>query len=131
VTRLQLNNFEGDAMALLTSHLLNGQDGTHADGVSVSLSRLVNEDDRQFVFSTTSDDGGRFSVEFEAEADAQYELVVNSGAYFDSYSRQRSECRVIADIVFRFITHDPNGQYHIPIIISSNSYSCWWSSLSD
>jgi len=115
-------------MALLTSHLLNGQDGTHASGVSISLIQLNNKSSPEEIFSTVTDQSGRFSAEFKAEATSHYELVVKIKDYFYSYNKKKSDACVISDIVIRFITNDPNGQYHIPIIISPNSYSCWWSS---
>ena len=44
-------------MAVITSHTLNGNDGTHAAGIAVTLSRLgqVNE----VIFATVMDQGGR------------------------------------------------------------------------
>ena len=115
-------------MALLTSHLLNGQDGTHANGVSVSLIQLNNKSIPEEIFSTLTDQVGRFSAEFKAEATGQYDLVVKIDDYFNQENNEKSDVCVISDIVIRFITNDPDGQYHIPIIISPNSYSCWWSS---
>ena len=115
-------------MALLTSHLLNGNDGTHASGVSVSLINVSNINNPKKIFSKVTDQGGRFSGEFRAIAKDQYDLVVKIGEYFNRDNEKVSDICVISDIVIRFITNDPDGQYHIPIIISPNSYSCWWSS---
>ena len=115
-------------MALLTSHLLNGKDGTHASGVSVSLVNVSNKNNPEEIFSTMTDQGGRFSGEFRATAKGQYDLIVKIGKYFNRDNEKVSDICVISDIVIRFITNDPDGQYHIPIIISPNSYSCWWSS---
>lgn len=115
-------------MALLTSHLLNGQDGTHASGVSVSLIQLNNKSIPEEIFSTLTDQVGRFSVEFKAQATGRYDLVVRIEDYFNRGNKKKLDVCVVSDIVIRFITNDPDGKYHIPIIISPNSYSCWWSS---
>ena len=114
-------------MAVLTSHLLSGLDGTHAGGISVTLFQMKSRGGSVKVFSKITDQGGRFSAEFEAEANSQYELVVKIGDYFDTVQSEESNIRVISDIVIRFVANDSDGRYHIPIIISPNSYSCWWS----
>jgi 5-hydroxyisourate hydrolase len=35
---------------------------------------------------------------------------------------------ILDEIVIRFAMPDADAKYHIPIIMSPNSYSCWWSS---
>ena len=114
-------------MAVLTSHLLSGLDGTHAGGISVTLFQMKSTGSSDKVFSKITDQGGRFAAEFRAEANGQYELVVKIGDYFNTVKSEKSDMRIISDIVIRFVTNDPDGRYHIPIIISPNSYSCWWS----
>ena len=115
-------------MAVLTSHLLSGLDGTHASGISVSLFRMKSPGSSDKVLSKITDQGGRFSAEFKAEANGHYELVVSVDGFFSAGKTEKSNSRIISDIVIRFVTNDPEGTYHIPIIISPNSYSCWWSS---
>ena len=115
-------------MAVLTSHLLSGLDGTHASGISVSLFQMKSTGSFTKVLSKITDQGGRFSAEFEAEANGRYELVLSIDNYFSTGKTEKSNSRIISDIVIRFVTNDPDGKYHIPIIISPNSYSCWWSS---
>ena len=114
-------------MAVLTSHLLSGLDGTHASGISVTLFQTKNKGNPEKLFSKITDQGGRFSAQFKAEANGQYELVVSIGDFFGIGKTENSEIRIISDIVIRFVTNNPDGKYHIPIIISPNSYSCWWS----
>ena len=115
-------------MALLTSHLLSGLDGTHASGIMVSLFQMKSSGSSDKVLSKLTDQGGRFSAEFKAEANGRYELVVSVDNYFSTGKTEKPNIRIISDIVIRFVTNDPDGKYHIPIIISPNSYSCWWSS---
>ena len=63
-------------MAVLTSHLLSGLDGTHASGISVTLFQMKSTGSSDEVFSKITDQGGRLSAEFKAEKNGQYELVV-------------------------------------------------------
>jgi 5-hydroxyisourate hydrolase len=115
-------------MATVSSHFLNGVDGTHAAHVGVKLVHLSGDGARQIVFTAHSDDGGRFSHEVETTAGDSYELVIASGAYFQQQSLPRDKAQILEEIVIRFSMPDPVARYHIPVIMSPNSYSCWWSS---
>ncbi len=115
-------------MATLSSHFLNGVDGTHAAHVGVKLVHLNGNGDRQIVFAAHSDDGGRFAHEVAAIAGDSYEMVIASGAYFKQQPLPRDKAQILEEIVIRFSMPDPLARYHIPVIMSPNSYSCWWSS---
>ena len=69
-------------MAVLSSHLLNGVDGTHAGEVTVTLMRIAADGKRLVVFEGHSDQGGRFQQEVPVAIDAGYEMVIASGTYF-------------------------------------------------
>lgn len=113
-------------MALITSHTLNGTDGTHAGGIGVSL-HLVGNKTPLLVSST--DVGGRLSMEMEAQdidPNASYELIFQTADYWSG--RGVDKTNSIAEIVLRFKMIDPDGEYHMPIILSPFSYSTWKSS---
>ena len=115
-------------MALLSSHFLNGTDGTHAGNVTVSLWRIGEGTERHLVFESRSEADGRFAEEVAVDTDAHYEMVVDSGAYFRGGAPRQDSLQICEEIVIRFRMPDPEWSYHIPIIMSPNSYSCWWSS---
>ena len=115
-------------MALLSSHFLNGIDGTHAGDVKVSLWRVGEDQGRALVFESKSEADGRFAEEVAVDTDAHYEMVVDSGSYFKGRAQQQDSLQICEEIVIRFRMPDPDRRYHIPIIMSPNSYSCWWSS---
>jgi|TARA_B110000259_G_scaffold107628_1_gene123360 5-hydroxyisourate hydrolase len=109
-------------MAVITSHTLNGTDGTHAAGISVTLTRLgqVNE----VIFTTVMDAGGRLEQEIAAhqiDPNATYELVFETGPFWSD----RNITGAIPQIVLRFLMPDQKGQYHMPVILSPNSYTVW------
>ena len=114
-------------MAVLTSHLLNGVEGTHAGNVAISLVKISTNGTRSLVFESMSDEGGRFQGEVSVSIDAEYEMVIASGAYFKAADLPRSGAQILDKIVVRFTTPDPDCSYHIPVIMAPNSYSCWWS----
>ena len=115
-------------MALLSSHLLNGVDGTHARNVPISLVKIEADGTRLPVFQGVSDEGGRFKCEVSAASDAIYEMVINSGKYFDLREIPHNGMKIMSEIVIRFSMPDISANYHIPVIMSPNSYSCWLSS---
>ena len=111
-------------MAKITSHTLNGFDGTHAEGITVQLRNTKNG---SVIFSAKMDTGGRLSQEVLAdhiEPDVSYELIFDTGKYW----AKRGIDAKTKEIALRFEMHDPDGAYHMPIIINPNAYSTWISS---
>ncbi len=114
-------------MATLTSHFLNGINGTHAAAVGVELIYIEANGVRNKLFETLSDDGGRFSHDFYAISNGKYEMVIASGIYFEGQSLPKIGVQILAEIVIRFSILKPDTRCHIPVIMSPHSYSCWWS----
>ncbi len=110
-------------MAVVSSHTLNGADGTHAGGIAV---RLVNLSMGAELFSTTMDEGGRLAHTVDlAETDPGdfYELTFATGPYWAALGHEGPH--VIQEIVLRFAMPDPSARYHSPIILSPFGYSTW------
>ena len=110
-------------MATLTSHTLNGNDGSHAGAIKVKLIEV----DGQTIFETEIDDGGRLKQEIEPSkinSSSIYELTFETGQYW----LERGFEQIMDQVVLRFRMPNPEGIYHMPIIINPNSYSTWWSS---
>lgn len=108
----------------ITSHLLNGNDGSHAGGVPA---RLVNRKTGDVLFQSQTDEGGRLSQSVETNGDAiDCELVFDTAAYWRA--RSIAEPGLIGEIALRFTVTPQQDRVHMPIIISPNSYSTWKSS---
>ena len=110
-------------MAIFSSHLLDATNGTHAENIDVIIYQIKENGDREIFFEIKSDDGGRIHKEFDLSDDdtkCEYEMICKTGDYF-------SEKRIISEINIKFKMEDNNKKYHIPIIISKNSYTVWWS----
>ena len=119
-------------MATITTHTLNSINGTHAGGIPVSLFRLEADGTRTELFRSATDAGGRLSHEVSlagSASDAKYELVLDTGPYFAAQGLGDLKQPVCSDVVFRFAMPDHDARYHIPMMLSPNSYSVWWSSL--
>ena len=118
-------------MALITSHTLNSVNGTHAGNIEVELIRICQLGEREALLKTSTDDGGRFSEEVSLSVKAcadRYELVFQTGKYFEDQNRPVSGMKVMEEVVIRFAMPDPNGKYHMPLMLSPNGYSVWYSS---
>ena len=110
-------------MATVSSHTLNGVDGSHAGGIAV---RLVDLATGRTVFDTRMDDGGRLIQEVAApDPEGRYELVFQTGAYWQARVPGTHGARIMDEIVVRFTMPDPEGRYHIPLILSPHGYSLW------
>ena len=110
-------------MATLSSHLLNSVDGTHASGVKVIIHQINSSGDKVIFFETETDDGGRILKDFELSNDdcnCDYEMIYKTADYF-------SEKKIVTEITIKFRMENPKKKYHLPIIISPNGYSIWWS----
>jgi 5-hydroxyisourate hydrolase len=106
-------------MALVTSHILNSVDGSHADGVNV---RLVNIATGEVVFDTSTGKGGRLSQDVaNPDPDAEYEIAIDAGAF---WAAQGQPTR-LTQIALRFRMPEVDATYHSPIILSPNGYSVW------
>ena len=110
-------------MATLTSHTLNGSDGTHAGGIPVTLTNLATD---TVTLTAQMGEGGRLLETINAgyiDPDAMYKLVFDTAGYWAA----RNLPATITQIALRFTMPDPEGAYHMPVILNPNSYSIWTS----
>jgi len=110
-------------MATLSSHLLNSVNGTHASGVKVIINQINSSGEIVIFFESETDNGGRILKDFDLSKDdcnCDYEMVCKTSDYF-------SEKKIVSEIIIKFRMEDSKKKYHLPIIISPNGYSIWWS----
>jgi len=110
-------------MAILSTHLLNSVNGTHAIGVKIIISQINSSGKKNNFYEGVTDNSGRILQDFDLSNDdcaCDYEMICKTSEYF-------SEKKIISEIVIKFRMEDPKKKYHLPIIISPNGYSIWWS----
>tara|TARA_B100000989_G_C19371734_1_gene397737 strand:- start:34 stop:369 length:336 start_codon:yes stop_codon:yes gene_type:complete len=110
-------------MATLSSHLLNSTNGSHASGVKVIINQINSSGLKKTFYETETDQEGRIIKNFELsdnDCACEYEMICKTAEYF-------SEKKIVSEITIKFKMEDPKKKYHLPIIISPNGYSIWWS----
>lgn len=109
--------------ATISTHVLNGADGSHAGGVRV---RLVNLTTGAALFVAETDSGGRLSRQIDltgAGPADRYELGFGLRSVPTAHERDAH----MEEIALRFTMPEPERRYHIPLILSPNAASLWWS----
>ena len=118
-------------MAILTSHTLNGYDGSHAGSVPVRVWSFYQSRNRVLLAEAETDEGGRVKLDLDLsghDADQIYEFEFDTTNVFEIVYKSKSSTPICNQVVLRFSMPDKDGSYHMPIILSPNSYSVWWSS---
>ncbi len=112
-------------MAIVSSHTLNGTNGTHAGEFPV---RLINITKNSEIFSTRMDNSGRLEENVDLSLTDEldkFELIFDTGVYWNSFGLSSSDNQIISEVVLRFSMPNKNARYHMPLILSPNSYSTW------
>ena len=110
-------------MAVVSSHILDAFDGSHAGGIPARLTNLSTSD---VLAESETDSGGRVSLLIDlssANPSDRYELTFLSGRYWKS--RMDTCDNVVDEVVLRFQMPDQAAKYHMPIILSPHGYSTW------
>ena len=90
---------------------------------SVFHYQINSSGEKKIFLETETDEGGRILKDFELSNDdcnCDYEMIYKTADYF-------SEKKIVSEITIKFRMDDPKKKYHLPIIISPNGYSIWWS----
>ena len=112
-------------MISLSTHTLDSSTGTHAAGVKIKLFALI---DGKIVelWSRRTDEGGRLSVQFELDLKYKH-CDLQLSFYIENYFAQKTTGVQTKSINLNIKLPDPDGTYHLPIIISPHGASMWWS----
>jgi len=113
-------------MGRLSTHVLDTANGVPAQGVRVRLERLEDEA-RTLVVETETNHDGRTDQPLmigDKFRTGTYELTFDVGAYF--LSKAGGVGPGFLDLVpLRFTISEPDGHYHVPLLVSPWSYSTY------
>jgi 2-oxo-4-hydroxy-4-carboxy-5-ureidoimidazoline decarboxylase len=112
----------------LSTHVLDTQRGRPAEGVAVALFEIAASGAARVVTKAVTNADGRTDKPLIAEQPipiAQYELQFNVGDYFARLHTPVTDPPFLGIVPIRFSVSDPEGHYHVPIIVTPWSYSTY------
>jgi 5-hydroxyisourate hydrolase len=114
-------------MGRLSTHVLDTANGRPARGVAIELFAVEGEQRRSMVRTTTNADGRTDAPLMTGEAfhTGTYELVFSVGAYFRSLGTATADPPFLDVVPIRFTIAEPDGHYHVPLLVSPWSYSTY------
>jgi 5-hydroxyisourate hydrolase len=110
-------------MARISTHVLDTSRGKPAQGLAIELhfcAKLVKTD-------VTNGDGRTDQPLVSADRleTGVYELTFHAGDYFRATGVTLTAPPFLDEVVVRFGVADPNGNYHVPLLLSPYGYSTY------
>ena len=111
-------------MPSVSTHVLNSENGTHVSGLTVTLTHVQTDGIRKIIFSNKTDTGGRLVENFDFPLINEEFFEIEFKLSDIHIKKKGIYC---SDIIFRVSFSSENEKFHIPIIVSQNGASSWWS----
>jgi 5-hydroxyisourate hydrolase len=114
-------------MGRLSTHVLDTVTGKPAKGVAIELFAVEGAQRRSVVRTITNADGRTDAPLMIGDAfhTGAYELVFEVGAYFKALGTPMADPPFLDVVPIRFAIAEPDGQYHVPLLVSPWSYSTY------
>ena len=115
-------------MGKLTTHVLDTMNGCPAAGMAVRLQRLGGAQPETIKTFTLNQDGrndGGALLDAQAMAAGRYRLVFAVAAYFRGRGVALPEPPFLDEVPLDFGIADPNGRYHVPLLVSPFGYTTY------
>lgn len=114
-------------MGRLTTHVLDTARGRPAAGLRLEIYRL-SVDSRDKVGDAVTNADGRCDeplLSGHAFRPGAYEIVFHAGPWFEAQGFDLPGPKFLSDIPVRFGIADPEGHYHVPLLLSPFGYSTY------
>lgn len=112
----------------LSTHVLDTHSGCPAAGIAVELLEIASAGKARLISRATTNAGGRTERPLIADQPipiAEYELRFAAGAYFASRGVPVAEPPFLGMVPIRFAVGEPEGHYHVPLLVTPWSYSTY------
>jgi 2-oxo-4-hydroxy-4-carboxy-5-ureidoimidazoline decarboxylase len=112
----------------LSTHVLDTHRGSPAPGIAIELLEIAASGSSRIIARAVTNADGRTDRPILADAPipiAQYELRFNVGDYFARQGVPVTDPPFLGIIPIRFAVAEPEGHYHVPIIVTPWSYSTY------
>jgi len=110
-------------MARLSTHVLDISRGKPAEGITIDLCFGA-----ALIKSAVTNMDGRTDeplVSADRLETGVYELIFHAGDYFRRTGVGLSDPPFLDEVVIHFGVADPNGNYHVPLLVSPYGYSTY------
>jgi 5-hydroxyisourate hydrolase len=113
-------------MGRLSTHVLDTASGKPAANMPVALYSLHGET-RTLILETRTNHDGRTDAPLMSGAltPGTYELMFSVSDYFNALGLNLPDPPFLSKVPLRFGIADPNGHYHVPLLVSPWSYSTY------
>ena len=114
-------------MSRLTTHVLDTARGRPAAGLRIEVYRLT-VDSRDRVAEAVTNADGRCDAPLlsgHAFRPGVYEIVFHAGAWLAAEGFDLPRPRFLDDVPIRFGISEPEGHYHVPLLLSPYGYSTY------
>ena len=114
-------------MGRLSTHVLDTVNGKPASGVGIELFAIEGDRRRSVVRTITNADGRTDAPLMIGEAfrTGSYEIVFEVGSYFKGLGAAMADPPFLDVVPIRFSIAEPDGHYHVPLLVSPWSYSTY------
>ncbi len=116
-------------MGHLSTHVLDTMHGCPASGMRVLLQRLGSDGQATMIRSLTLNHDGRSDggplLDAGAMAVGRFRLVFEVAAYFRSRGVVLPQPAFLDTVPIEFGLAEPDGRYHVPLLVSPWSYSTY------
>ena len=113
-------------MGRLSTHVLDTVQGRPASGVEIELFAIEGDARRSVVKARTNADGRTDTPLLSGDTFhvGTYELIFHMGPYFRS-AETAAEPSFLDVVPVRFSIAEPDGHYHVPLLVTPWSYSTY------
>jgi len=114
-------------MAKLSTHVLDTSRGTAAGGITIELHRLDGTERVAIATATTNADGRTDKPLLQGDRidPGVYELSFHAGEYLRTAGHALTNPPFLDVVVVRVGIADPDGHYHVPLLLSPYGYSTY------
>ena len=112
----------------LSTHVLDTYHGRPASGVAIALYELGSAEKPRLILTTVTNADGRPDQPLVAEQPipiGRYELYFGIGDYFAHLGTQLAEPPFLGAVPVRFAVAEPEGHYHVPLLVTPWSYTTY------
>jgi 5-hydroxyisourate hydrolase len=116
------------SMGRLSTHVLDTVSGRPAPGVVIELHRATGNDAWTLIKRVTTNTDGRTDeplLTSDAFQTGHYRLRFHAGAYFTASGAKTASPPFLDVVPIEFTIAEPDGHYHVPLLVSPWSYSTY------